>query len=223
MKRLCDGVVGRIGGRTAKTDASSSVKPKPLLMLMIVVGYAFIIKSISLRKEGFFPSFSLFSFPSTDIPREKDRGKKKEKEVLMRQSRHPHCLSSLILLRPHFWKRALRSATFNFAFFFSLFSKLMERFCLKYLISFRLYFCFSFDQISICCCHCVCVFQVSWVRQSDLAILASGGVSHTSDNRITASADETLTDWELQIAEAQTKDSVSISLFFFLVLATVFL
>ncbi|EFX87810.1 hypothetical protein DAPPUDRAFT_192128 [Daphnia pulex] len=48
---------------------------------------------------------------------------------------------------------------------------------------------------------------VSWVRQSDLAILASGGVSHTSDNRITASADETLTDWELQIAEAQTKDS----------------
>ena len=51
--------------------------------------------------------------------------------------------------------------------------------------------------------------QVSWVRQSDLAILASGGVSHTSDNRITASADETLTDWELQIAEAQTKDSVS--------------
>nr|CAH0104827.1 unnamed protein product [Daphnia galeata] len=48
---------------------------------------------------------------------------------------------------------------------------------------------------------------VSWVRQSDLAILASGGVSHTSDNRITASADESLTDWELQIAEAQTKDS----------------
>ena len=47
------------------------------------------------------------------------------------------------------------------------------------------------------------------MRQSDLAILASGGVSHTSDNRITASADETLTDWELQIAEAQTKDSVS--------------
>lgn len=51
--------------------------------------------------------------------------------------------------------------------------------------------------------------QVSWVRQSDLAILASGGVSHTSDSRITASADETLTDWELQITEAQTKDSVS--------------
>jgi hypothetical protein len=57
------------------------------------------------------------------------------------------------------------------------------------------------------CCY---YFQVSWVRQSDLAILASGGVSHTSDNRITASADETLTDWELQIAEAQTKDSVSV-------------
>lgn len=56
---------------------------------------------------------------------------------------------------------------------------------------------------------CFCSCQVSWVRQSDLAILASGGVSHTSDNRITASADETLTDWELQITEAQTKDSVS--------------
>ncbi len=52
--------------------------------------------------------------------------------------------------------------------------------------------------------------QVSWVRQSDLAILASGGVSHTSDGRITASADETLSDWELRITDAQTKDSVCV-------------
>jgi hypothetical protein len=52
------------------------------------------------------------------------------------------------------------------------------------------------------------------VRQSDLAILASGGISHTSDNRITATADETLTDWELRIAEVQTKDAVS-ALFIF--------
>jgi len=48
---------------------------------------------------------------------------------------------------------------------------------------------------------------VSWVRQSDLAILASGGVSHTSDGRITTSADETLSDWQLRIDAAQTKDS----------------
>ncbi len=48
------------------------------------------------------------------------------------------------------------------------------------------------------------------MRQSDLAILASGGVSHTSDGRITASADETLSDWELRITDAQTKDSVCV-------------
>ena len=45
------------------------------------------------------------------------------------------------------------------------------------------------------------------MRQSDLAILASGGVSHTSDARISTSADETLSDWQLQIDAAQTKDS----------------
>jgi len=48
---------------------------------------------------------------------------------------------------------------------------------------------------------------VSWVRQSDLAILASGGISHTSDARISTSADETLNDWQLRIDAAQTKDS----------------
>ena len=42
-----------------------------------------------------------------------------------------------------------------------------------------------------------------------MAILASGGVSHTSDNRISASADESLTDWQLRITDAQPKDSVS--------------
>ena len=54
------------------------------------------------------------------------------------------------------------------------------------------------------------------MRQSDLAILASGGISHTSDNRITATADETLTDWELRISEVQTKDAVSVCILFFL-------
>lgn len=72
------------------------------------------------------------------------------------------------------------------------------------------FFFFLFFSCLTHICICCYYFQVSWVRQSDLAILASGGVSHTSDNRITASADETLTDWELQIAEAQTKDSVSV-------------
>ena len=45
------------------------------------------------------------------------------------------------------------------------------------------------------------------MRQSDLAILASGGISHTSDARISTSADETLNDWQLRIDAAQTKDS----------------
>ena len=40
-----------------------------------------------------------------------------------------------------------------------------------------------------------------------MAILASGGVSHTSDARISTSADETLSDWQLRIDAAQTKDS----------------
>ena len=55
--------------------------------------------------------------------------------------------------------------------------------------------------------HIDWLLQVSWVRQSDLAILASGGVSHTSDARISTSADETLSDWQLRIDAAQTKDS----------------
>ena len=53
------------------------------------------------------------------------------------------------------------------------------------------------------------------MRQSDLAILASGGISHTSDARITATADETLTDWELAISEVQSKDAVSIDFILF--------
>ena len=53
------------------------------------------------------------------------------------------------------------------------------------------------------------------MRQSDLAILASCGISHTSDARITATAYETLTDWELAISEVQTKDAVSIDFILF--------
>ena len=49
--------------------------------------------------------------------------------------------------------------------------------------------------------------QVSWVRQSDLAILASAGVSHTSDSRISAASDADQGDWQLRIQEALIKDS----------------
>jgi Immunoglobulin V-set domain len=49
--------------------------------------------------------------------------------------------------------------------------------------------------------------QVSWVRQSDLAILASAGVSHTSDSRISAASDAEQGDWQLRIQEALIKDS----------------
>ena len=49
--------------------------------------------------------------------------------------------------------------------------------------------------------------KVSWVRQSDLVILASDGVSHTSDARISAVVDDESSDWQLHIKEGQTKDS----------------